>query len=109
MINLYSFINIATGDGGFQAQRQYMVVLLPIEMQGKMYSLVSQVLIKEQIMRPFKVELFGYFYTLELYNEQGREVFDADEAVIVAEALYSGEWLSVFNGSESRINEKRSA
>jgi hypothetical protein len=57
-------------------------------------------------MNKFRIELLGAFYTFELYDFRGREIFTLDEAIEAAEEQYAGEWQSVFNGDVSSINEK---
>jgi hypothetical protein len=57
-------------------------------------------------MNKFRIELIGAFYTYELYDSRGREIFDLDEAIEAAEEQYPNEWYSVFNGETSSINEK---
>ena len=52
----------------------------------------------------FKVELLGSFYTFELYDSRGREIFILDEAIEAAEEQYPNEWQSVFNGEEVAEN-----
>jgi hypothetical protein len=53
----------------------------------------------------FSVELVGYFYSLELYDCRGSEVFELEEAVAVAEKEYGNKWQSVFNGNEGISRE----
>lgn len=53
----------------------------------------------------FRVELKGSFYTYELYDERGAEVFDLEDAVRVANWLYPDQWSCVYNGSESAVPE----
>jgi len=58
--------------------------------------------------RPFFVELQGSFHATPLYDARGKEIFDADEAVRVAEDIYGNEWESVYNGEYStQRNGKR--
>lgn len=52
----------------------------------------------------FKVELLGSFYTFELYDSRGREIFTLDEAIEAAEEQHTGLWQSVFNGEEAAEN-----
>lgn len=51
-------------------------------------------------MRPFSVELAGSFYTYNLYNEDGKQIFDLMEAADRAEELYEIDWQGVYNGNE---------
>lgn len=53
----------------------------------------------------FQIELRNYFYTLELYDSMGREVFDLQTACEAAEEQYGADWQSVFNGHESMSRE----
>lgn len=53
------------------------------------------------VARPFRVELAGSFHTAELYDSNGSEVYDIDDAASCAECEYGDEWVSVFNGNES--------
>jgi hypothetical protein len=52
----------------------------------------------------FRIELLGSFYTFELYDSRGREIFTLDEAIEAAEEQYPNEWQSVFNGEEAVEN-----
>lgn len=49
---------------------------------------------------PFKIHLQDYFYALELYDENGEEVFDLDSAIEAAEARYGKTGWEVYNGNE---------
>lgn len=55
---------------------------------------------------PFKVCLKGVFFTFELYDQRGREVFTLDEAIEAANDEYPGEWCEVFNGQEGVLAEE---
>lgn len=55
-------------------------------------------------MQKFKVELAGSFYTYELYDSKGREIFELDKAIEAAEWQYAGVWNSVYNGNEAADN-----
>lgn len=55
-------------------------------------------------MSRFKVELLGSFYTFELYDDKGREIFDLDKAIETAESQHAGLWRSVFNGEIGQEN-----
>lgn len=55
-------------------------------------------------MPKFRVELIGAFYTFELYDDRGREIFELGEAVEAAESQYPGTWRSVFNGEVGQEN-----
>lgn len=46
----------------------------------------------------YRIELKGVFYTAELYDSKGREVYDSATAVEVAEELYGDSWTCVYNG-----------
>ena len=54
---------------------------------------------------PYRVELVGVFYTAELYDQKGRQVFGAEEAAEAAEAEYGAGWSCVYNG-EASINRE---
>jgi hypothetical protein len=49
----------------------------------------------------FRIEFWGAFYTGELYDNQGREIFTLEEAIAAAESQYPGQWQSVYNGEEA--------
>lgn len=50
--------------------------------------------------QPFKVTFVGSFYSSELYDRHGKEVFTLDDAIQTAEELYGEDWKEVFNGQE---------
>jgi hypothetical protein len=47
-----------------------------------------------------RVELVGYFYTLELYDSEGAEIYNLDDAAEAAELQYGADWACVYNGNE---------
>ena len=49
---------------------------------------------------PFRIEFAGSFYTSELYDADGRNVFDLMEAAEAAEEVYGDGWACVYNGNE---------
>lgn len=51
--------------------------------------------------QPFRVTLKGCFYSLELYDQQGRSVYTLDEAVEAANAEYGTDWREVYNGEDA--------
>lgn len=53
----------------------------------------------------FKVEIAGDFYSHELYDEKGREVFDLKKATQVAEDQFGDEWAIVYNGEKALTRE----
>ncbi len=56
---------------------------------------------------PFRVELRGEFYTIELYClERGSPVYDLAKAATEAEEQYGDGWHGVYNGSESITREE---
>lgn len=54
---------------------------------------------------PFRVCLSGYFYSLELYDQNGREVFSLEDACEAAEQVFESEWESVYNGGAELSRE----
>lgn len=55
---------------------------------------------KPEPRQKFRMTIRGYFYSLELYDDKGREVYTLDEAIKAAER-YHPDWDSVYNGHES--------
>lgn len=51
--------------------------------------------------KSFRVEFIGAFYSGELYDIRGREVFTLAEAAEAAEDVYGDGWSCVYNGSEA--------
>lgn len=49
---------------------------------------------------PFRVTLKGYFYSLELYDQKGRSVYDIAAAIQAANDEYGQGWDCVYNGEE---------
>ena len=54
---------------------------------------------------PFKVELVGSFYSFQLYDEFGREIFELSAAIEEAEKQFGTDWNCVYNGSEGAERE----
>lgn len=48
--------------------------------------------------KQFRVCLVSTFYSMELYDERGDEVYDLGDACRVAEELYGESWKEVYNG-----------
>lgn len=57
-------------------------------------------------MRPFRVEVIGSFYTFELYDSRGREVFNIHDAAEAAEDEYGSDWSCVYNGQEAMTRDE---
>lgn len=56
-------------------------------------------------MFPFHVELNSCFHTYELYDSEGRQIFNLQDAIDVANKQFGDSWVSVFNGQIARENE----
>jgi len=50
--------------------------------------------------RRFSVRLIGGFYTFELDDDKGREVFEIEEACLSAEEQFPGEWAELWDGDK---------
>jgi hypothetical protein len=50
--------------------------------------------------RPFKVRTVGSFYSYELLDERGCEVYSLEKAADIAEKVYEFSWQEVYNGEE---------
>ena len=48
----------------------------------------------------------GSFYTYELYDEKGREIYTLSEAVRAAEQQFGADWNCVYNGQEAVSREE---
>jgi hypothetical protein len=53
----------------------------------------------------FRVTLAGEFYSYELYDERGREIFTLATAIAEAERQFGSDWVSVYNGESSANRE----
>jgi hypothetical protein len=57
-------------------------------------------------MKHFMVRLKGSFYSFELYDNEGKQLYDLYSAIKSAKEQYPNEWTEVYNGETGALNEE---
>lgn len=65
-----------------------------------------QKVLKEERKFKFMIHFKGAAHSNELYDAQGREIYDLEAAIAAAEEKYPGEEYEIYNGQESHSTFK---